>query len=115
MTKSVLAVLGEDALFQGAAIVDGVPVGADLPCRINIEYDVQFAGDGSDQAAYRGDITLTRDVATVPLSVNPAVGKTFRFVDKATGLPTGPVYKLDRLVDGNGYTKRFIVLARPAI
>lgn len=98
MTQSVLTVLGEDALFNGV-----------MRCRINIEYDVQFAGIEGEQAQYRGDISLPRDVATVPASVTPTVGKTFRFVD-TDGTPTGPTYRLDKLVDANGYTKRFIVL-----
>lgn len=98
MTKSVLAVLGEGALFNGAT-----------PCRINVEYDVQFAGIDGDGAQYRGDIGLSRDVATIEVSLSPKIGDRFQFVDKTTALPTGPVFYLDKFVDQNGYTKRFVV------
>ncbi len=96
-TQSILGLLGEDALFAGVART-----------RINVEYDVQFAGIGGEEAQYRGDLSASRDVATVDLALAPAVGKSFRFVD-AAGLPTGPTYVLDKLIDSNGYSSRFIV------
>lgn len=90
MTQSVLAVLGEDALFNGV-----------MPCKINIERDVLFAGmDGTTQ--YNGDMTVAKDVATIANSVNPALGNTFTMA--------GQTYKLDKYVDQNGYSKRYIVL-----
>ena len=93
MTQSVLAVLGEDALFDGVT-----------PCKINIEYDVQFAGLDHEAAQYRGDITVAKDVATIAYSLNPTLGKTFIMVG------SGQRYKLDKFVDQNGYSKRFVVL-----
>ena len=93
MTQSVLAVLGDDALFDGV-----------MPCKINIEHDVQFAGIDHEAAQYRGDITVVKDVATIANTVNPALGKTF------TLTKTGQRYKLDKFVDQNGYSKRFIIL-----
>ena len=93
MTQSVLAVLGEDALFDGV-----------VPCKINIEHDVQFAGIDHEAAQYRGDITVVKDVATIANAVNPALGKTFVLT------ATGQRYKLDKFVDQNGYSKRFVVM-----
>lgn len=98
MTQSVLAVLGEDALFDGVT-----------PCKINIEYDVQFAGIDHEAAQYRGDITVAKDVATIAYSLNPTLGKTFQMA-AAPGVYTGQRYKLDKFVDQNGYSKRFVVL-----
>lgn len=98
MTQSILAVLGEDALFDGV-----------VPCKINIEHDVQFAGIDHESAQYRGDITVVKDVATIANSVNPALGKTFQLTT-APGVYTGQRYKLDKFVDANGYSKRFVVL-----
>lgn len=103
LTKGVLAVLGEDALFDGVTTT-----------KINVEYDVQFAGIDGEEAQYRGDITVSKDVATIANTVpNVALGKTFRFVDKVTKLPAGQIFRLDKFVDQNGYSKRFIVLKLP--
>ena len=99
LKQSVLAVLGEDALFNGTT-----------PTRINVEFDVQFDGYSDSAAANRGDLALARDVATIDVDLAPKIGDRFQFVDKATGLPAGPVHKLDKYVDSNGVTKRFIVL-----
>ncbi len=100
MTQSVLAVLGEDALFDGVTVT-----------RINIEYDVQFAGIDGEQAVYRGDLTVTKDVATIANTVpNVAPGKVFQFIDPTTALPAGQRYRLDKFVDQNGYSKRYMLL-----
>lgn len=93
MTQSILTVLGEDALFDGV-----------VPCKINIEYDVQFAGIDHEAAQYRGDITVNKDIATIANSVVPVLGKTFVI------LSSGQRYKLDKYLDQNGYSKRYIVL-----
>ncbi len=98
LTEGVLAVLGEDALFNGTTLT-----------RINVEYDVQFVTADEDEATRRGDLSVSRDVATIKLTLNPRIGDSFRFVD-ADGVPQGVTYRLDRLVDGNGYSKRFVVL-----
>jgi hypothetical protein len=101
LTKGVLTVLGEDALFNGVTRT-----------RINVEYDVQFAGIDGEEAQYRGDLTVSRDVATIANDVSPVLGQSFRFVDGA-GVPTGQTFRLDKFVDQNGYSKRFIVLKTP--
>lgn len=72
-----------------------------LPCKINIEHDVQFAGIDHEAAQYRGDITVAKDVATIANGINPVLGQTFTMV------ATGQRYKLDKYVDQNGYSKRF--------
>lgn len=98
LTKGVLAVLGEDALFNGSERT-----------RINIEFDVQFVTSDEDEATRRGDLSVPRDVATIDVAVSPRIGDTFRFVD-TDGVPQGVTYRLDRLVDSTGYSKRFVVL-----
>jgi hypothetical protein len=98
LTQGVLAVLGEDALFNGSTRT-----------RINVEFDVQFITADEDEATRRGDLSVPRDVATISVALAPRIGHTFRFVD-ADGVPMGVTYRLDRLVDGNGYSKRFVVL-----
>lgn len=105
MAKSVLAVLGEDALFANST----------QPCRINIEYGVQFIGTdaGSSSSQYRGEYTVARDVATVPESSSPREGMTFQFLDKTTGLPTGQRWRLEKFLDTNGYNKRYVVMKAP--
>ena len=99
MTQSVLALLGEDALFNGVTRT-----------RINIEYGVLFAGMDGNATQNRGDLTVEKDVATIANSVNPRVPQTFQFIDKVTGLPAGQVWRLDKFVDQNGYSQRFILL-----
>lgn len=102
MTQSVLAVLGEDALFNGVSRT-----------RINIEHDVQFDGIGGEAARYRGDMSASKPVATIDARLQPRTGQTFQMIDRGTGLPTGSVWRLDKLVDENGYSKRYIVLETP--
>lgn len=104
MTRSVLAILGEDALFNGVTVT-----------KINIEYDVQFAGIDGEAAMYRGDISVAKDVATLSNEVLPQQGRTFQLftpADKAAGAiaPTGQRYRLDKFVDKNGYSQRYIVM-----
>lgn len=99
MTQSVLALLGEDALFNSVTRT-----------RINIEYGVLFEGMDGNATQNRGDLTVEKDVATIANSVNPKVPQTFQFIDKTTDLPAGPVWRLDKFVDQNGYSKRFILL-----
>lgn len=100
MTQGVLSILGEDALFAGVVH------------KVNIEYNVQFVGAdaGVSNSQYRGEVTVVRDVATVPNTASPKQGMTFQFVDLTTGQPTGSVYKLDKYIDTNGYSKRFVAL-----
>lgn len=87
LAKSVLRRLGQDAFLHS-----GVSI---LPCRVNIEHGVQVTGE-------YGDATFERDVATFDLSeVQPKQGD---------GLvhPDGN-YKLDGLLQNNGYTVRYTV------
>lgn len=99
--QSVLAVLGEDALFAGTTRT-----------KINVEHGVQFVGQdaGVTSSQYRGEFSVMRDVATLPAALNPRESQTFQFIDSVTNMPAGPTYRLEKLVDSNGYNKRFIIL-----
>lgn len=84
MTKSALAVLGEDAFLRDSE-----------PCRVNIEHGVQVTGPD--------DLTvLERSVATIPIEADPKVGDVLTH-------PEGR-FKLDVETANNGASKRFIVL-----
>jgi hypothetical protein len=91
MSQSILAVLGEDALLRGT-----------VPCAINIEHGVQFSGMDSESARYRGDLSVDRDVATIPIEHNPVVGDTFT--------QGGKTYMLEHKIEDNGVNRRFVIL-----
>jgi len=98
--QSLLSLLGEGALFRGAVV------------KINLEKDVEFDGVDGEGAGNRGYATVRRDVATVPFELAPKGKETFQFVD-AAGLPTGPVYRLEKRIEDSGMNPRFIVIALP--
>lgn len=84
MTKSVLALLGEDAFLRGT-----------VPCKVNIERSVQVTDDNG--------LVYERDVATIDLTHNPQVGDALQH-------PAGN-FVLDRRFQDNGYSARFILRA----
>lgn len=92
MAEGILTLTGEDAFYDGATV----------PTRINIEHGVQLSGIGGEEAAYKGDMVVNRDVATVLISQNPRAGKTF--------VQNGRTYRLEFLVEDNGATRRFVVM-----
>lgn len=94
MAEGILDQLGEDAFLAGAT--DTI--------KINIEHGVQLAGIGGEDAQYRGDLVANRDVATILSKHNPVAGQHFVFEE------TGKTYRLEFLVEDNGYTKRFVVM-----
>ena len=104
---SILGLLGKDALFRGATRT-----------KVNIERDVDFTGY-DDTAAYKGDLTVRRDVATVSAALNPRGGDTFQFgtFDAAgvfTPSTTDPaVYRLEKKVENNGFNPRYVVIKLP--
>ena len=63
MTESVLSLLGEDALLRGA-----------VPCKANIEHDVQLVGMDAERAQSRGDLVTNSDVITSPNGTTPKAG-----------------------------------------
>lgn len=91
MSKSILAVLGEDALLRGT-----------VACRINIENGVQFSGMDGDQARYKGELSLDRDVATIPIEHNPVVNDQFT--------QNGKTYMLEHKIEDNGVTRKFVIM-----
>lgn len=104
--QSILGLLGEDALFRGATMT-----------KVNIERDVDFSGY-DDTAAYKGDLTVRRDVATVSAALTPRSGDTFQFGKMVNGsfVPstTDPkVYRLEKRVENNGFNPRYVILAMP--
>lgn len=92
MAEGILDQLGEDAFLAGATD----------PIKINIEHGVQLAGIGGEEAQYRGDLVANRDIATIMSKHNPAAGQRF--------VQNGKTYRLEFLVEDNGYTKRFVVM-----
>jgi hypothetical protein len=91
MSKSILASLGEDALLRGT-----------VPCRINIENGVQFTGIDGESAQYRGDLSVDRDVATIGIEHNPVINDTFT--------QNGKTYMLEKKIEDNGVTRKFVVM-----
>lgn len=100
MSKSILAVLGEDALFSGT-----------VRTKINVENGVEFVGTDGDRAAYRGDTTVDHDLATIGSEVQPREGETFQFIAPGTwDAPLGKTYRLEKLVKDNGVNRSFVAL-----
>ena len=89
MAEGILDQLGEDAFLAGAT----------TPIKINIEHGVQL-----EEAQYRGDMVANRDVATILSKHSPAAGQRFVFAG------TGKAYRIEFLVEDNGYSKRFVVM-----
>lgn len=81
MTKGVLTLLGQDAFLRST-----------VPCKVNVEKSVQVSID---------DLIYERDVATIENTLNPAIGDTLSH-------PFGE-YVLDRKLQNNGYSTRFIL------
>lgn len=98
MAKGILTVLGEDALLRNA-----------VPCKINIEHGVQLTGMDGESASYRGDLVVARDVATIEKQHDPKSGDRFRF-EPDSGPHAGTTWRLEGLVEDNGYTRRYVVM-----
>ncbi|WP_313330662.1 hypothetical protein [Comamonas sp.] len=92
MAIGILDLIGEDAFFAGSL----------TPTKINIEHGVQLAGIGGDEAVYKGDMAVNRDVATVLSSLGPKATDTF--------VQNGRTYRLEFLVEDNGVTRRFAIM-----
>lgn len=82
MTKSVLSLLGQDAFLRTTE-----------PCKVNIEKSVRVTID---------DVVYERDVATIDNDLSPAKGDRLSH-------PFGE-FVLDRKLENNGYSTRFILL-----
>lgn len=82
MTKSVLALLGEDAFLRGT-----------VPCKVNIERSVQLTDENG--------LVYERDVATIDNEHNPEAGNALQH-------PAGN-FVLDRKFQDNGFSSRFIL------
>ena len=91
MSATILRTLGKPAYYNGST----------EPVMINIEHDVQMAGMGAEQAAYRGDYVANRDIATVPMDLNPRVGDRF--------VQDGVLWRLESLHSDKGANRRFVV------
>lgn len=97
--QSILNLLGEDALFRG-----------DTQTKINVEWSVEFTGY-DDTAKYKGDLTVTYDIATISKLLSPKLGDSFVFTDKTGVLLDGaPTYRLEKRVEDNGVNPRFVIL-----
>lgn len=86
LAKSVLNHLGQDALLVSGATSKTV--------RVNIEFGVQVQGSYDDAV-------FERDIATLAVSDGARLGDTLQH-------PLG-TYKLDGVLNNNGYVQRFTV------
>lgn len=103
MAESVLSLLGEDAFLRNAS----------TPCKINIEHGVQITGVDGERAAARGDLVVERDVATVLKRMNPKGGDTFWFPQTGTGPHAGRAYRLETMIEDNGFSRRYTIIDIP--
>lgn len=103
MTESVLSLLGEDAFLRTT-----------VACKVNIEHGVQLTGADAESAAYRGDLVVNRDVATIALRHAPQSGDTLHFPATGTGPHAGKHYRLESRIEDNGFSQRYVVLEVPA-
>ena len=94
LTQGVLSLTGEDSFLRGT-----------IPCKVNIEHGVQFGGDGSEAASYRGEVVLEKSVATFDKLLLPMVGDELSHPDGN--------YVLDTKAADNGYSIRYIL--RPIV
>ena len=104
--ESILGLMGEDALFRGATMT-----------KVNVERDVQFTGY-DDTAQYKGDLTVTYDVATISAALTPRTGDSFQFGKTVSGTfvpsATDPaIYRLEKKLENNGFNPRFVVMRMP--
>lgn len=99
MTGNVLRLLGEPALLRG-----------DVECTANIEHGVQLTGMDGESALYRGDLVVLRDVATIDAVHAPKAGDRVTFPVEGGGRHAGLTYRLEVLLEDNGYSRRYTVL-----
>lgn len=103
MTESVLSLLGEDAFLRDATI----------PCKINVEHGVQVTGIDGDRAAARGDLVVERDVATIAKRHDPKGGDTFTFDPAGDGPHAGQRFRLETMIEDNGFSRRYTIIKMP--
>jgi len=85
-SRRVLNILGQDSFLRGVSCG-----------KVNVEFGVQVTGQYEDA-------TFIRDVATVLVEFAPQSGDALDHPDGA--------FTLGELIEGNGVTKRFVVLPR---
>lgn len=102
LTDRVLRQLGQDAILRSEVV--------DPPIKAHVEHGVQFAGYDGESASYRGDATFERDVLTLEKRLNPRIGDRVDLLDDDGAVEAS--YVLDRKVEDNGFSVRFI--GRPA-
>ena len=72
---------------------------------MNIEHGVQFGGEGSEAASFRGDVVLEKSVATIDKALEPKPGDDLSHPDGE--------YILDVKAGDNGYSVRYILRPKP--
>lgn len=93
MTNRLLAKYGEESILRGEVV---------SPSRkVNIQHGVQFDGYGGENTASKGDMVVSKSVATVLNDYLPKVGDRLQH-------PDGD-YDLDVLHRNNGFTSQFIL------
>lgn len=73
LSERLLAHYGQESLLRGEVVSP--------PRRIAVKHGVQLAGYGSEDAMYRGDVVVEKDVAYVPKTYAPAAGDRLQHPD----------------------------------
>lgn len=73
MSQRLLVTFGQEALLRGEVV--------DPPRRIAVKHGVQLTGYGSEQAMYRGDMVVEKDVAYIDKAYSPAAGDRLQHPD----------------------------------
>ncbi|CAG2126909.1 hypothetical protein LMG31506_00233 [Cupriavidus yeoncheonensis] len=92
LSDRILARLGEDAVLRNT-----------VPCRVNIEFNVEVVGTD-------GQMSFARAVATCQRSLRPQRNESLALVD-AAGVPIpDQAYLIDSpAFEDNGYTARYVL------
>ncbi|AXY83373.1 hypothetical protein [Acidovorax phage ACPWH] len=102
MTRSVLSLLGEDALLRGVSCG-----------KVNIEHGVQITGLEGERAAARGDLVVESDVATIDKQYAPKSGDLLEFTADGGGPLAGTRWRLETMLSDNGFSRRYQVIQKP--
>lgn len=93
MSERLLATFGQESLLREEVVTP--------PRRIAVKHGVQLTGYGSEQAMYRGDVVVEKDVAYVPKSYNPRSGDRLQH-------PDGD-YDLDVMIKDDGIKETWVL------
>lgn len=93
LAQRLLDHYGQESLLRGEVV--------DPPRKIALKHGVQLAGYGSDEAMYRGDVVVEKDVAYIHKSYAPAAGDRLQH-------PDGD-YRLDSRIRDDGTMETWVL------